>query len=706
MKETTKIIIIRLLSGLFCHAKITKRFIRDVQELINKNGKSFAVSYMKTVRLCITRYISGKPLLVNKSLVSTRDGFPTKFLYLKEFLGTRKGKMFILTLLTFTRSLKDNENKIKPNYNTITDKYSGKDYSIPLYFIRDFVKTYRLNSSYTIDNENHYFSRKSSPSGKATLNGMFDLFTMANVGHDLLNHLMGLIGSSYDKYIVPAIEMVWKDHRTMKATDKPCLGRLAIINDPELKKRVIAMVDYYSQWALKPIHENCLNKLRNFPCDRTFTQDPFHNWGKTGGNKFWSLDLSSATDRFPISLQEKLVSIMYNNRDFASSWRKLLTDRSYVTPEGEQLRYEVGQPMGAYSSWAVFSLTHHLTVAWAANLAGLDWRKFDRYILLGDDIVINHDKVARKYLSIMRKLGVDISETKTHVSKNTYEFAKRWIQHKIEISGLPLGGIIRNIDNIATVTSITVGYIYRTYFPLKGTSRDLLYYCYNKMKIKGKFLPSKLIKSRIDSSIFVIRYNLKLTTYEDIKLYINKYCKLEEFNVPKDEIYRFMDRVFSLGLNARAEKTTIEIKGFTEKFMKPFDGIDVAKLMHSNIVHAVYNKLIGVKRAVMKLNSDQNLQLVDVISLFNVDSPDTLLLNLRSGVHGAIHLDKIWRSSINHLNQITEVNFGNFDFDPNGLMSRTAFTNYFLKSLSDELNKLDQVRYGTYGKAQDIMQFW
>jgi hypothetical protein len=50
---------------------------------------------------------------------------------------------------------------------------------------------------------------------------------------------------------------------------------------------------------------------------------------------------------------------------------------------------------------------------------------FNKYIILGDDIVINNDKVARKYIQIMTKLGVDISKQKTHVSKNTYEFAKR-----------------------------------------------------------------------------------------------------------------------------------------------------------------------------------------------------------------------------------------------------------------------------------------
>jgi hypothetical protein len=50
---------------------------------------------------------------------------------------------------------------------------------------------------------------------------------------------------------------------------------------------------------------------------------------------------------------------------------------------------------------------------------------FNDYIILGDDIVIRNDKVANKYVTIMTRLGVDISTPKTHVSKDTYEFAKR-----------------------------------------------------------------------------------------------------------------------------------------------------------------------------------------------------------------------------------------------------------------------------------------
>jgi hypothetical protein len=113
--------------------------------------------------------------------------------------------------------------------------------------------------------------------------------------------------------------------------------------------RVIAMLDYFSQVLLKPIHTVILQCLKTLPNDRTFTQDPFHQW-KIDGEYFYSLDLSAATDRFPIHLQSKLLGYLFNSFVLADSWKYILTQRGYVNPKGDVLCYKVGQPMGAYSS--------------------------------------------------------------------------------------------------------------------------------------------------------------------------------------------------------------------------------------------------------------------------------------------------------------------------------------------------------------------
>jgi hypothetical protein len=136
---------------------------------------------------------------------------------------------------------------------------------------------------------------------------------------------------------------------------------------------------------------------------------------------------------------------MSGSRGFAYAWRSLMVGQPIVTPEGKPIEYSVGQPMGARSSWIIFTLSHHLILQYSAFLAGeYPTRK---YIMLGDDIVITNDKIASHYKEVIKSLGVEISESKSHVSLTTYEFAKRWFHNGIEISGIPLKGLISSIEN-------------------------------------------------------------------------------------------------------------------------------------------------------------------------------------------------------------------------------------------------------------------
>lgn len=74
----------------------------------------------------------------------------------------------------------------------------------------------------------------------------------------------------------------------------------------------------------------------------------------------WSFDLSAATDRLPLQIQ-KIVLQPIVGLHMAEAWGQLLTNREYwLYPKS--YRYAVGQPMGAYSSWAMLALTHHALV--------------------------------------------------------------------------------------------------------------------------------------------------------------------------------------------------------------------------------------------------------------------------------------------------------------------------------------------------------
>lgn len=94
--------------------------------------------------------------------------------------------------------------------------------------------------------------------------------------------------------------------------------------------------------------------------------------------------------------------------------------------------------MGAYTSWALLALSHHLIVRVAGHNV-LGHYNFNTYYILGDDIVIwGNSKVAREYRRLIEVvLGVKISEAKTLESADSFEFAKRFFVKGVEVSPLP-----------------------------------------------------------------------------------------------------------------------------------------------------------------------------------------------------------------------------------------------------------------------------
>lgn len=66
---------------------------------------------------------------------------------------------------------------------------------------------------------------------------------------------------------------------------------------------------------MEPLHKALFKLLRCLETDGTFDQvKPINTLINKGLKKttFYSLDLSAATDRLPISLQEPIVALVYN----------------------------------------------------------------------------------------------------------------------------------------------------------------------------------------------------------------------------------------------------------------------------------------------------------------------------------------------------------------------------------------------------------
>jgi hypothetical protein len=225
--------------------------------------------------------------------------------------------------------------------------------------------------------------------------------------------------------------------------------------------RIVAITDYWTQFLLKPVHKLVFGALRNLPQDGTFDQEAcvdsivrkLRAIASTQGGTapVFSFDLSSATDRMPVHLYQELLSHIIGFEE-ATLWKHLLTARKWwdrdsawssdegLMPVGEWIPrfYAVGQPMGAYSSWALLALAHHAIVQYCAGLVGrYEW--FEDYAIVGDDIVILDPVVADRYREVMGELGVQISMEKSLVSeRGVFEFCKRLVTPEGDVTGMPV----------------------------------------------------------------------------------------------------------------------------------------------------------------------------------------------------------------------------------------------------------------------------
>jgi hypothetical protein len=272
--------------------------------------------------------------------------------------------------------------------------------------------------------------------------------------------------------------MPWAESAVTEGTEGR-LGSLSLKEEPG-KLRVFAMVDSLTQWVLYPLHKALFSMIAKIPQDGTFNQtSPVEAllavMKERGLEQVWSYDLSAATDRLPVVLQEYLLALV-TSPTLAYTWRKLLCDRAYKapaeymktfgargwkankylkdSPQIGALHYAVGQPMGAYSSWAMLAFVHHALVQFAAWRVGHRvW--FTLYAVLGDDVVIAHREVANEYVRIMTELGVGISFHKSVISNNrSLEFAKRYYHRGVEATPMPLLGIATGWLGVSLVPEV------------------------------------------------------------------------------------------------------------------------------------------------------------------------------------------------------------------------------------------------------------
>lgn len=450
----------------------------NVERLIESNGFNFAFLYLKECLRLTTKYLAGSPETVYTNGIRVRvssHGLPVIIPgRLRSLMGTNADLVqvtrLVLTCLSIFRTF---PTRVKPCLDSIIEPFSGVSRT---FTCKGVVKRFAGKSMIGFGKIRGFISESAGPiSKRATWGSGNDALALLLYPGVAFSVVQVLVGRKAYLYLA-SLTIIWLIlgpyfvlAYVIGISQKSPIGRLSVVYDQAGKARIVAITNWWIQLCLKPLHESIFRFLKTIPQDGTFNQiAPLDLLLKVeNDHKFSCFDLSSATDRLPVDLQ---VDILISLGVDGNLWRRLLNIPWQF--KGQEVMYSVGQPMGAYSSWAMLALTHHSIVKLAAHKCGL--KDFSDYAVLGDDIVIKHDDVAAKYLSLMEILGVKINSSKSVVSKDLCEFAKRLVTPTHDLSPIGAGAILSIIRKPALIGAFFHELTSKSLVTTSETVRDLL----------------------------------------------------------------------------------------------------------------------------------------------------------------------------------------------------------------------------------------
>jgi hypothetical protein len=394
----------------------------------------------------------------------SKSGYP---LILNKYLGwvssAKNNVLYIRLILTAFRSY--DLAKVAPvrDFQTITSESSGtasyerdhrqsfKKFLTYSSLARDFRKDFRTNIDKVVASSKgkirFHYTTKSGISGSALgTAGLQSLYFIEDKQmEDLLFRLSDYF---YKEDSLERIMRVNQEFYQNKVNDvcepknldkiRKYPGHISFISDNGGKTRVVGIGNYWIQNTLKPLHDALFRSLRHISMDGTYDQisQATRVAEATTRGPVWSFDLTAATDRIPLIIQQDVMTFL--SPVIGDLWTKILKSMIFEN-QGRGYKYAVGQPMGLYSSWASLATVHHFIVQYCAWRTGLNG-PFIQYAVLGDDIAIWNKAVAEEYQKMMTVLDVSISKAKSYIpsSDGPYkaEFAKRIFYNGQELSGI------------------------------------------------------------------------------------------------------------------------------------------------------------------------------------------------------------------------------------------------------------------------------
>lgn len=228
--------------------------------------------------------------------------------------GTHLEKRWLLTFLYSTRSL---ELPVSPNYESITAPNRSEKlvniFAEMKSCRNEFWRSIGLRNKClpeSIHFKNFHLTTNMGPNG----HGLFSWFTdLKAVPDSLMTKLRRFGGPDFSDRVTALLNPHLKRYfeSWFPTRKQGTFRKITDIPDREGKTRTIAIGDYFSQTVLKPFHTHLYGVLRRINQDCTFNQSKHTTLMENSPGPFYSLDLSNATDRFPIDAIHLLLSGYY-----------------------------------------------------------------------------------------------------------------------------------------------------------------------------------------------------------------------------------------------------------------------------------------------------------------------------------------------------------------------------------------------------------
>lgn len=424
------------------YLELLRPTISKMKTILLTRGKVQLIDWCKNHRLALLHYLSGESKSkIVRGVPLDKDGFPRNLGFqVKKAIATDTLLLrLLLTLLFSTRLLsvgKDCSTK------SITAPVLSDDLSDISKYTVDFWRTLGYRPSDKVPTrlkwKGYHFTTKAGPSKGQALNSSMTDLVLVKADNQLLKSIWILGGRTLEKKMKLLISCLSILPKSLFPRIGTSLRRVTWFSAQETKVRVVAILDYWSQTALRPLHDYLFGVLRVIPQDCTFDQGSFLDKVKDW-SEYYSIDLTAATDRFPLTVISFVLKGLLP-KSFVDAWEYVMVGIPFDF-EQSKISYNAGQPMGAYSSWNSFAVAHHYIMYWCCRELGIRWED-SKYVMLGDDVLIGDARLAMKYKETMARLGVEISAMKTHESSKLFEFAKRLVLQGTEITPFPISAIV------------------------------------------------------------------------------------------------------------------------------------------------------------------------------------------------------------------------------------------------------------------------